>query len=261
MVLLPGVARSAVFIGSSGNGLDIANHLQPALQRGHLCEATVWTQGVFKPSSFTMPSLVQRARDSDFAVLVATPDDAIVKKDEQAFAPRDNVVLELGLFMGALGLDRVFLVADFETHRLTLPSDLGGYNWVEYVPRDDGNQDAAVGPPALAIRKRIEELGPRGRPSDANTAGPQAVPKDADAHELSVEIARLCMNAQAQGWRVRTTDTTLRLESTAKGRFSFSYAPSAEQSREELRNFAAQVRAGGLRVNRTVRRPIVDRPV
>jgi hypothetical protein len=38
-----------------------------------------------------------------FAVLIITPDDVVSSRDIEAQAPRDNVMFELGLFMGRLG--------------------------------------------------------------------------------------------------------------------------------------------------------------
>jgi predicted nucleotide-binding protein len=46
----------------------------------------------------------------DFAILVLTPDDLTQSRGKQQPSPRDNVVFELGLFIGALGRDRVFMV-------------------------------------------------------------------------------------------------------------------------------------------------------
>ena len=45
-----------------------------------------------------------------FAVLIATPDDQVRSRGADAPAPRDNVILELGLFMGGLGRPRTILV-------------------------------------------------------------------------------------------------------------------------------------------------------
>ena len=39
----------------------------------------------------------------DFAILVLTADDLVASRDVLSTAPRDNVLFELGLFMGGLG--------------------------------------------------------------------------------------------------------------------------------------------------------------
>ena len=61
----------------------------------------MWHQGVFDLSSGTLESLVAAIDDYDFATLVLTPDDLLEKRDVTGRCPRDNVLFELGLFMGA----------------------------------------------------------------------------------------------------------------------------------------------------------------
>jgi predicted nucleotide-binding protein len=69
--------------------------------------------------------------DVDFAVILLTPDDVgAVKADEANLKPRarQNVVLELGYFVGRLGRDRVCaLWAD----GVELPSDVLGVQYIE----------------------------------------------------------------------------------------------------------------------------------
>jgi Predicted nucleotide-binding protein containing TIR-like domain len=44
--------------------------------------------------------------------LIWAPNDVTESKGESKASPRDNVVFECGLFMGALGRDRVFIICD-----------------------------------------------------------------------------------------------------------------------------------------------------
>ena len=72
--------------------------------------------------------------DVDFAVVLLTPDDIgtlATKPDETRPRARQNVVLELGLFLGALGRNRVCAL---HKGNVELPSD---YDGVIYVPMDD----------------------------------------------------------------------------------------------------------------------------
>src|SRR5690242_18110395 len=94
-----------VFVGSSTEGRIVAEHFQAALDSD--AEVTVWHQGIFGASEYTMDSLEKAAQTSDFAVLVMTPDDTIEIRGETKSSPRGNVLIELGLFMGALGVKRV----------------------------------------------------------------------------------------------------------------------------------------------------------
>ncbi len=76
----------------------------------------------------------------DYAILVATPDDMLTKKNVKTLSMRDDVLLELGLFMAKLGRTRTYLVApnDKPMHIL---SDLLGITTVDYDSPD--TSDAA----------------------------------------------------------------------------------------------------------------------
>ena len=71
---------------------------------------------------------------ADFAILLLTPDDTTTSRDQQRFAPRDNVVFELGLFMGCMGRQRCFLIQE-DNRELRLPTDLLGVNRDIYALR------------------------------------------------------------------------------------------------------------------------------
>jgi len=156
------MTRTAVFIGSSTLGRSIADHLKVSLEDRYDCDVTVWHEGVFELGGSTLASLETAARRMDFAVLVATADDILTTAaGKTSSAVRDNVVFELGLFIGALGSNRVYIVADQTSADLHLPSDLSGVTWARYRERADGNLDAAVGSAATKIGTRVKQLGPR----------------------------------------------------------------------------------------------------
>lgn len=93
--------RPRVFIGSSSEGLEIAETIQ--LNLDHLCEVTIWTQGLFTLGSGVLEALAAKLSEFDYAILVLTPDDLTESRNQALFSPRDNVIFELGLFMGYLG--------------------------------------------------------------------------------------------------------------------------------------------------------------
>jgi predicted nucleotide-binding protein len=148
----------SLFIGSSSEGLPIARALQTELDQ--VCEPVVWSQGAFGPTETTIGSLLEMAQSSDFAALVLTPDDPVVIRGAEVIAARDNVVFELGLFLGTLGPRRVFIIRPRDLN-LTLPSDLAGVTLLDYRNRSDQNLQAAIGPAATRIRDRISSEGPR----------------------------------------------------------------------------------------------------
>jgi predicted nucleotide-binding protein len=143
-----------VFVGSSGEGLEVARAVQYQLQ--DVGEVEVWNEGVFGLTSGTLESLVQALDTFDFAVLVLTPDDLIVSRGVEQNSARDNVLIELGLFMGRLGRGRTFVLYPRDSN-VKIPSDLAGVTLAVFSkPSDDTKLVAAVGPACLKIRNAIK---------------------------------------------------------------------------------------------------------
>ena len=96
--------------------------------------------------------------DLDFGILVVTPDDATRKRDVDGKEPRDNVIFELGFFMGRLGRHRSLLLEP-RGEEVKLPSDLSGITAIPYK-YDPKGLPAAMGPACNRIRDIINDLGP-----------------------------------------------------------------------------------------------------
>lgn len=239
-----------VFIGSSRDAETICRNLQVELERAVPCEVTVWTQGAFAASDYTLESLSNWAMSADFAVLVATPDDTVSRSDQTPEAmPRDNVIFELGLFIGAIGRERTYIVADQSAGRLALPTDLAGLTWLPYKARSDGNERAAVSEASLKLSDKIRVLGPLSR--QARGAGHTI----GELELLTYELDWLVRAADSQGWRVRSrTPTVLRLVTPRKHTLTFSISAPA-LARIELRRFVKRLQGHGFRVTRSLQRP------
>jgi SAM-dependent methyltransferase/PAS domain-containing protein len=91
---------------------------------------------------------------------VFAADDIVKLRDETLSSVRDNVLFELGLFMGKLGKERVFFILPENQGSLRLPSDLLGISTVTF---DDSrsNIEAAFGPACFKILRAIEKHGVR----------------------------------------------------------------------------------------------------
>src|ERR1019366_6665779 len=101
-------ARPRLFIGCSDESVDYAYAIQQNLDDD--AEVTVWKQGIFELTKTSVESLIKTLDRSDFAVFVFAPNDALRLRQKKYAAVRDNVVFELGLFMGKLGRQRTFIV-------------------------------------------------------------------------------------------------------------------------------------------------------
>ena len=134
-----------MFIASSTDHLDLAYAAQEGLE--HDVEPTVWTQGVFTLSRSTMSGLLDVVGESDFGLFVFAPSDITAINEAEQQTVRDNVIFELGLFIGRLGQERCFIVMPRNVDDLHLPTDLVGVTIATFdANRQDGNLVAALGP-------------------------------------------------------------------------------------------------------------------
>lgn len=124
-----------IFICSSSEKVAIAKKIQSGL-KPFPCLVRVWTDGVFRPMRYTLEDLEREVLECDFAVALVADDDVVRSRKSQSVAPRDNVIFELGLFMGQIGRERTFMVVP-RKKRLKLPSDLFGLNPIKYDPPSD----------------------------------------------------------------------------------------------------------------------------
>lgn len=150
--------RPRVFIGSSSEGLLLAEAVFANISRE--TEPTLWTNQIFTPGAYPLEALEEAVRRNSFAILVASPDDEILKRGVSAPVMRDNLLVEFGLFAGALGRRRVFFVCPNEP-RLDLPSDIFGLGTVTYdasrAAASASDRAAAVQAASQQIRDAIQE--------------------------------------------------------------------------------------------------------
>jgi Predicted nucleotide-binding protein containing TIR-like domain len=150
--------KPRLFIGSSSENLDLAHSAQAELARD--AEVTVWSQTDFELSQPTLQTLIASVRGSDFGLFIFSPDDVTKMRSQQFHTVRDNVIFELGLFIGRLGAERSFMVVPEGGENLHLPTDLLGLTAATFDPdREDRNFRAALGPACYQIRKVINRLG------------------------------------------------------------------------------------------------------
>ena len=151
--------RPVLFLGSSTEALPIARAIQSALTHDPIV-VKVWTDGIFGPSDFPIESLERELPKVDSAALVLSPDDTVVSRSAARDAPRDNIVFELGFFMGALGRARTFLIHPHGAD-IKIPTDLAGLIPLTYRPYQESEVAAALGPTCHQLRDKILAAGPR----------------------------------------------------------------------------------------------------
>lgn len=151
--------QPVVFIGSSSESLEIARELQNLFAYDPFV-VEVWASGIFTPSATPIESLVRAVKGSDFGVIVFNPDDTISSRDQTTLGPRDNVVFELGLFIGHLGRERTFFVVP-RGNDIKIPTDLLGVVPLEYARGAPETPVSRIGPVSNELRKLIKQMGPR----------------------------------------------------------------------------------------------------
>jgi Predicted nucleotide-binding protein containing TIR-like domain len=146
--------KPRIFLGSSGKQAKLIQ----ALTRGlaDVAEVEPWTT-VFNPGVSTLDRLVELTGEVDFAAFVFAQDDWTTNPSDSTAAgqasPRDNVVFEAGLFGGALGMRRTFIL---HAKGAKLPTDLLGMTSVRYP---EGLTAADMRTVNQKLRKAIEEEG------------------------------------------------------------------------------------------------------
>ena len=152
-------SRPTLFLGSSSEALRPARVIQSALDHDPITVA-LWTDGMFAASRFPIESLHETLDTVDFAALILSPDDVVVSRESHLPAPRDNVIFELGLFMGALGRARTFLVCPRHAD-LKIPTDLTGITPLSYDPVAERDLRSAMASACTELRATILRMGPR----------------------------------------------------------------------------------------------------
>jgi len=146
--------KPRVFLGSSGKQAKLVQ----ALTRGlaEVADVEPWTT-VFNPGVSTLDRLVELTHEVDFAAFVFALDDWTSNPSDETAqgqaSPRDNVVFEAGLFGGALGMRRTFIL---HAKGAKLPTDLLGMTAVRYPPALTAADMRTVN---QKLRKAIEDEG------------------------------------------------------------------------------------------------------
>jgi hypothetical protein len=140
--------KPRLFLGSSKKQEKLLATLTRGLE--DIAHVEPWTT-TFNPGTSTLERLLELTREVDFAAFLFARDDwtnANASAPPAAGAgqasPRDNVVFEAGLFGGALGMRRTFIL---HAGGAKLPTDLLGLTCARYAA-----------PTAAAMKAVVEQL-------------------------------------------------------------------------------------------------------
>ena len=120
-----------VFLGSSTESLDHLGEIAMWLEELKL-EPVPWNlPTLFMPGENTFLKLIEISKTVDAAIFIFAEDDRVWYRADTVGQPRDNVLLEYGLFVGALGPKRAIIC---KRGKPKPASDLLGINWVDSSP-------------------------------------------------------------------------------------------------------------------------------
>lgn len=137
---LPADRRPRLFVSATR---DLANRIE---ELGHKLEdrasVALWSSLASAPSHSALDALGRALDEVDFALFVFS-EEGLTGMSGQPGSPRDNALFELGLAIGRLGLDRVFVLIPRESRsEELLPSDLLGVTTV-YHDFETGSRAAS----------------------------------------------------------------------------------------------------------------------
>lgn len=142
--------KPRVFVISSSEGLYVADEVKKLLSS--VATVIVWNQNVFFAGGYTIEALESQLLKADYAIAIATPDDQTKSRGKTRMSVRDNVIFELGLFMGKLTRFRAFLLhPSYKT--FSAGSDFHGLTAIRYPKGAKKNIATRLKPACAEIRK------------------------------------------------------------------------------------------------------------
>jgi Predicted nucleotide-binding protein containing TIR-like domain len=105
-----------VFIGASSEQDAEVRTIAKEIDNEEGCRAAPWNRGsLFTAGAYTMEKLIQITQQVDAALFVFGADDKVEYRNENMYQPRDNVLIEYGLFLGQLGKRNVAFYRNGDT--------------------------------------------------------------------------------------------------------------------------------------------------
>ncbi len=136
--------KRKIFIGSSSEELPLAEAAKLILEKDFdvtIWNEKVWDTSVFKINQNFLSDLIKASLQFDFGILLGTNDDKVLFRGKEVLQPRDNVLFELGLFTGRLGISKCAFLIDKE---IKLLSDFNGLTLAYFDKSDMTSFESAV---------------------------------------------------------------------------------------------------------------------
>lgn len=127
-----------IFVGSSEEKKPFAKKIVKLLKKAGLEALPWWSDDTFPGGIPTLNALLYLSENCDGAVFVFGKDDQMIAsrtsvtqadnaQSNEIFLPRDNVVLEYGIFVARLGQEKTIIIKEGKTR---IPTDLKGITFL-----------------------------------------------------------------------------------------------------------------------------------
>lgn len=186
-----------IFVASASEVADVARAFKETLEEENDVVVTAWPSQFSPGRTPVLDNLLRAVGAAQYGIFILAPTDRTRMSADGAdtLTPRDNVIFELGLFVGMHGRDHAYLVYPGVDpgvpQRFWLPSDFRGplhgseVRWqrVERVLESDAGQDHeaglkdAVANVCASAKARFHDVARKDKSepqrADAQTAAPQ----------------------------------------------------------------------------------------
>lgn len=115
--------KPSIFVGSASEAAEIDREVRFVLES--LDSQVIGWREIFKPGDYPLEVLLKLGTTVDGALLIVTPDDLTNFRGGERMSPRDNILLELGMFLAHFGKRRAGILHVKDGDKVAaLPSDL-----------------------------------------------------------------------------------------------------------------------------------------
>jgi CRP-like cAMP-binding protein len=148
---------TTLMLAASNTSRVLAEHFRQCLASDTL-NVSLWTRDIGESASIVVDSLESVLESSDFVALIVGSGDYLAQMTGEGHTVKEKLAFELGLFVGRLGRERVFVVVPPGIERL-VPSGL-----LETAPLIVGagsGADAAIVSTSAVMNRTMSLVGPR----------------------------------------------------------------------------------------------------
>lgn len=136
--------------------MPLAQELARQLEANEKVYPILWLADASRLGRASVERISEVVERSDFAIVILTADSTATDTISRP-SHRDNLIFEIGLLAGRLGLSRTFVVVA-DPERAALPVDLAGAMYLHLSHKGLPNIGSVIAPAAKAIGEAISEL-------------------------------------------------------------------------------------------------------